>query len=515
MVELLELKQRKLTCKLKQTIAYKGPDPDRQLLALSWLARIIGYDVYPLHERIIRHQNRTQHGDRDSDLTLGFRGLGKSTIGTVVRAIKYIIDDPDVRILIVSDSGEAAARFLREITNHLRDNKQLVEMFGKFFGDESVGEERGRKRKGFATVLQRSNPQISEPTIMSLGIGSQLASYHFDVIFLDDVVTIRNSRTPVQRGIVRDWHGSTLLGATIETSRLHYLGTRYYPHDLYQDLTEGREDEGEAIGDLAADTLYLPAWVEDPPGSGEYQTQFPERFTTEFLKARQAKMGRYHFAAQMLQDTKSGEGIIFNWADFKWYNRKENYPDVESLTKYQGFDLVAKKTDTGAFFAGVTLGVTPDKSRIYVLDMVRGRMSMTQQRQAITNAAMKWNPIRAGVEATQMQAGFAEEIREFTMLPIQPVDVETDKVFRAWRVAPQVEAGKVFFPMDPLPAAKTCEKLLEELTTFPDSEFKDCVDAFVMALTLAMLGGAPATMGGGGAVEQDDGLLGDYDLLDD
>jgi predicted phage terminase large subunit-like protein len=414
--------------------------------------------------------------------------MGKSTVGTIVRAIKYVIDEPNIRILIASDSEAASVRFLREIRAHLQHNRDLIEMFGPFF-ESSRFDDRGRYRQGFATIGQRTDTTISEPTFQCLGIGGQAASYHFDTIFLDDIVTIRNSRTPLQRQNVSDWHGSTLIGCGLPHTRYHYLGTRYFPHDMYQDLEDGRIDEHTGI--LGQATLKIPAIIIDPT-SGEERSNYPERYPLETLYELRRRMGRYHFAAQMQQDTRSGEGIIFNYADFRWYNRNENYPDIQSLKKFQFFDLAAKKTDTGAFFAGVTVGVTPDNRRIYVLDLVRERAGMLRQRELIISTVKKWQPFQAGVEAVQMQAGFAEEIQEVTILPVIPVTVETDKVWRARRVSPQVEAHKVYFPMDPLPSAKVTEPLIEELTTFPDAEYVDCVDAFVGAITLAMLGGPKA-----------------------
>ena len=466
----------------------------------------MGYHVYRPHLQIIRHQNATAYTERQEDMTLGFRGLGKSTVGTIVRCIKYVIDDHNVRILLASDGVAAANRFLREIRSHLQYNADLIEMFGPFF-DEVRGADTGRYREGFLTIKQRTDMTISEPTFYCVGIGGQSASYHFDVIVLDDLVTIRNSKTATQRKALMDWHGSTLVGCSLPHTKTHYLGTRYYPHDLYQTLEEG--ETGESQGPLAGAMLKIPAVIENPE-TGDRRSNFPERYSIARLDRMRKRMGRYHFSAQMQQDTSSGEGIIFNWADFRWYGGDEPRPATHLLDIYQFSDLTAKKTDTGAFFVNVTIGVKRDHSKVYVLDMVRERTGMKGQRDRILAQAEKWRPVQAGIEAVAMQAGFAEEITEHTILPIVGVPVEADKVFRARRVSHLFESHKVHFPMDDEPEYEIIKPLLEELTTFPDSEYMDCVDAIVGALTLAMLGGADAASPTLDQFDHDSGLLADY-----
>lgn len=510
---------------LGQTIRYKGPDKLLQFNALCWLARTLGYHIYEPHKRIIAHQNLTAFGSRTADLTLGFRGLGKSTIGTYTRVIKYIIDDPNIRILLISDTQDASERFLREIRSHLQHNEDLIEIFGPFFRSDQHSD-LGRYRDSYATILQRTNRTISEPTVTCKGIGGQAASQHFDVIIPDDMVTIRNSRTPTQRATVDAWHSSTLIGCGLEHTNVHYLGTRYYPHDKYEDLERGRVDE--QIGILASATLKIPAIVQDKV-TGEDKSSLPERFTLEYLRWLERRMGHYHFSSQMQQDTSAGEGLVFNYSDFMWYATDDDEevseglderPRSNELAVFQFSDLTSKKTDVGAFYVSITIGVTQEhetgKRKVYVLDIERSRCGMEQQRNSILAAIQKWNPISHGVEAVAMQAGFAEEIGERYDRRVIPVKVETDKVFRARKVAPVFEGNRVYFPYPNSMLGRRMNPVIDELCSFPDSEYKDCVDALVGAITLALYGGGPAAYGSvddggdGNKWEDGTGLRGSY-----
>ena len=513
-------KRRLLICKLKREFVYSGPDDERWFRACVSLARTLGYVVEENHRKALWHYAMNRR--RRRTLLLGFRGLGKSTICTITMAIKYVLENPNVRILFVSATDGAAKEFLKEARIHLQTNKTLIEMFGQFF-DPQDRTDIGRFREGYATVAQRTKVWIREPTFFSIGIGGQTAGRHFEVIFADDLVTDKNSKTQKMREALRSWHDSTLLGAKVPGTIIHYLGTRYYPGDLYDDLQNGRENEKSGV--LADCTLVIPMVKNyDDPMEAWVPTS-PDRFPRDVCIETRTEMGAYHFLAQMQQDTKTGEGIIFNYSRFKWYDPQDR-PPISEMVLYQFFDLTGKETAKGAYFAGITIGVwqsgvdeithLPLDLRVYVLDLVRERCGAAKQRQHILEAHRKWKPVRAGIEAVQMQAGFAEEIQQGTLLPIEPVELtgalEGNKVLRAMRVSPKVDAGMVYFPVDDCAAGVVCEPLINELTRFPDGDTVDTVDAFVGAMTLAMYGGPKAAVAPVQDDDDDAELEADYSL---
>src|SRR5574343_510273 len=67
-------------------------------------------------------------------MTLPFRGAGKSTVGTIARVIFEILKNPNIIILIASNTQLQAEIFLREIRNHFEANDKLREIFGDFVG---------------------------------------------------------------------------------------------------------------------------------------------------------------------------------------------------------------------------------------------------------------------------------------------------------------------------------------------------------------------------------------------
>jgi predicted phage terminase large subunit-like protein len=451
----------------------------RQVERRLMLLEILNIPVAPIHLKAVEHSAWIEATKRRRSLMLGFRGLGKTTTITVPEALGQMLANPDIRILFASDTEPAAMAFHSETAGHLQKNDTLIELFGRFYPLAKAIDKKS------STVMQREKV-YREPTFFAVGIGGQLASWHFDFIIADDVITLRNSQTPRRRDNVRAWHDSTLLGAVTPKTTILYHGTRYYPNDLYDDLQHGREDE--ETGTLADATLILPMVENYDDPRDEWIPTNPERYPKELCIQTSIDMGRYHFGAQMQQDTRAGEGIIFNYATFRWYGQSE-LPPRDEMAVYCGFDLAAKRTETRAFFAATAVGVhqhSKQETRIYVLDHIRKRLGMAGQRDACIEFTRKWQPVDAVIEAIAMQAGFAQELIEGTILPFRPLEhMEGDKEMRARRVSPLTDNGQVWFPMDTVQSGDTPE-LIQELTQFPDSPFKDSTDSFVHAVTAAM-----------------------------
>jgi len=74
------------------------------------LASILGYTLKPFHTAMLQFQFK-----HEESMILAFRGAGKSTMCTVVKAVHYLLKDPNLRIVIVSKTTSNASDFLIEI----------------------------------------------------------------------------------------------------------------------------------------------------------------------------------------------------------------------------------------------------------------------------------------------------------------------------------------------------------------------------------------------------------------
>lgn len=502
--------------RMKRELVYDGIDWKRYAESVATIAKLIGYDVEPVHWNLIVNQSKAWCSGRGRCMNLAPRGIGKTSVGLVAHAIKRVLVDFNTRILFVSDSENAAREFLKEVVEHLTENEDLIAMFGRFFPEGKSKSGKGKKREGYATILQRDAVGVREPTFLALGVRSQMASRHFDWIFADDLVTNANSQTVRQRDNLRAWHRSTMLGATVPGTMICYNGTRYYAGDLYDELEFGEQDE--VTGPLFDCTFRQPLVLNYDEPREDWISCEPKRFSPDVCRYKAVEMGRYHFKAQMQQDTSEGESLIFRYGDFRWYGPTgdRELPALDTMARWQASDMAAKRTETGDFYATVTIGVEnlDGMVRVYLLDLARGRLGMKEQRDSILACIRQYAPIQHGVEAVQAQAGFAQELQESTLLPVTLIERppgEGDKVLRARKISPVVEAHQVFFPQVGTPMYERVKPLITELTSFPDGDHDDTVDAFVDAIALAMYGGPAAAFIGDPEEQEPDELLADYD----
>jgi hypothetical protein len=181
--------------------------------------RLLGYELRPFHREMLDFQSVT-----GTALQLAPRGFGKSTVLTIARAVYEILRNPNIRILIASNTQLQSEVFLREIKFHLAVNARLLDAFGRW-QDESKWDLR-------EIMVAPRTSSAKEATVTCVGVGGPVASRHYDLIIADDLVDEENARTEVQREKVRTWYYKTLVPCLEPDGRLFVLGTRYHFLDL-------------------------------------------------------------------------------------------------------------------------------------------------------------------------------------------------------------------------------------------------------------------------------------------
>lgn len=142
---------------------------------------VLGYDLEPHHRKILESQQATQPGQKQ--LTLAFRGAGKSTVGTVGRIVFEIIKNPNIRILLASNTQLQAEIFLREVKEHFEGNEVLIQTFGDFVGKKWDAKE---------IVVPQRTRNMKESTVTCIGVGGPTASRHYDCLDPETLVLASN-----------------------------------------------------------------------------------------------------------------------------------------------------------------------------------------------------------------------------------------------------------------------------------------------------------------------------------
>lgn len=430
----------------------------KQLLKYSphyFVNKVYQYRTDGIHSIILDHLETAQNA-----LVLLPRGHGKSKMlsGYITW---LIVNNPNLRIILASESDKKAMVFLRSIRNTIEYNPIIKKYYGELKGTPWSDHE---------IELSTRTEHHTEPTLMSVGSGSgQITGLHSTHLYLDDLVSFASARSQTQREKDLDWYKTSLMPVPLADSKIGVLGTRYHPSDLYQFL----------IDDLKYSVLKMPA-IDPETGKSLCEWLYP----LKKLEQKRKELGSQIWHLQYMNDVSLlQEGNIFKYEFFKFYdlllkkdeviiNRDNKSIKIKKI--HIGVDPAISQKDTADFTAITILGMGED-NKLYVLDTIKGHWTFTQQKQKIIELDNIWNPNKIVIEDVAYQKALIQELRAIGGLPIKEIRPVRDKISRAMEVSPWFENNNIFFN-------KKQQDLIDELLLFPDSTHDDMVDSLVYAI---------------------------------
>jgi predicted phage terminase large subunit-like protein len=109
----------------------------------------------------------------------------------------------------------------------------------------------------------------------------------------------------------------------------------------------------------------------------------------EWVAEKRRDMGPYIFACQMLQNPKADETQGFKEEWVKYHDGMKR----DGLNVYMLFDPAGSKSKKSDYTSGWVVGLGPDEN-LYVLDMVRDRLNLTQRAELVMRWHKKYKPVR-------------------------------------------------------------------------------------------------------------------------
>jgi predicted phage terminase large subunit-like protein len=375
-------------------------------------------------------------------LDLWAREHYKSTIITFGKTIQDILashgDDPlpewdgrEVTVGLFSHTRPIAKGFLRQIKNELEGNALLKEWFTDVLWENPKAESPKWSEDEGIVVKRKTNPK--EATVEAWGVvDGQPTSKHYLLLVYDDVVTQESVTTPEQlEKTMRSLELSFNLGADGGIRR--FIGTRYHFNDAYRTIT----NRGSAEPRIYAAT-------DDGTPNGN-----PVFLSAEQLAQKRRDQGPYTFACQMLQNPVADEAQGFKDSWLRYYDGVLDWSDMNRMIL---IDPASAKKKNSDYTAGFVIGLASDLN-IYVLDMKRDRLNLTQRADLVMNWHRKYKPMRVnGVryEKVGLQADIEHiedrQARENYRFDITEVGGTTAKTDRIKRLLPYFEQGRIYFP---------------------------------------------------------------------
>lgn len=352
------------------------------------------------------------------------RGHFKTTLNVVVHTIQWLLNYPDVCVLIVHAKQQIAEDILGEVKAHFLQNSILKELYPDYC-PKNVRSSGTNER---LVLPNRQNKTRKEPSVGTSSIETIVAGSHYDVIKFTDIVTLENSGT--REAIKKTIYAFGMYRPVLVTPDcwIDVEGTCYEYTDLYNKtiddeakLSPGdrqwsihvrgcyKKDTGGLPYTFLPEERNLPNLKDE---NGQPVSWFPAQFPTYQLERmrKDPTIGEYQFAAQMLNnpvDTSSEK--IFPDQFFK-VKSSEDMRRVPMAYYTTTVDTAETDTSRADFSCILTCG-WDSYGRCYVVDMQHGRFDEAQLIEKMFQVFYRWRPMYIKIEETGYVRGLKAGIR--------------------------------------------------------------------------------------------------------
>lgn len=369
---------------------------------------------------------REVQAEPDNRLDLWAREHYKSTVITFALTIQDILNNPELTFGIFSHTRPIAKGFLRQIKREFESNERLKKWFSDILWAAPHKEAPKWSEDEGIVVKRKGNPK--EATVEAWGlVDGQPTSKHYKRMIYDDTVTRESVTTPEMIAKVTEaWELSRNLSS--EGGATRYIGTRYHFNDTYNTMMS-----------RGITPRIYPA-TDDGKVDGA-----PVHLSRARLDEKYTEMGAYTFGCQMLQNPTADRVQGFKEEWLRHYEKMTR----DGLNVCILVDAASEKKKDSDYTAYTVLGFASDRN-VYVLDLVRDRLSLTERAAKLFELHAHWKPNDVGYEKYGMMADIEHiqskmEDRNYRF-PITELGGSMPKPDRIRRLIPEFEHGKIWLP---------------------------------------------------------------------
>ncbi len=339
----------------------------------SWAEYIVafrktyfGFDTFDHQWRILEAWEASPPGGISVILVPPEAGKTTLLADTVVADL---CADPNMRRALVGEGQDKASKLMSRIQKRLSTDNAMNSLLYSHFGPfEPPRSDRTKKWNSVEFTLVTSNHDEQDPSVTSVGMGSNIRGARWDAVDLDDIQSLK-TQSQTQRFL--DIFRGDIVTRPGRHGRIRITGSRVARGDFYEEL--------ERL-DLIDELVIIPALdLAKPAGSQSY---FPRQYdakgealvnekgeqlgwSDEDLAQRRQKVGEdmwsriYMMRPQSDYSSMITEGDIINATDA---NRAPGQPAANSVAIIAGLD--PSLANHAAF---VACGY--DAEHLYVLDV--------------------------------------------------------------------------------------------------------------------------------------------------
>jgi predicted phage terminase large subunit-like protein len=417
------------------------------------------------------------------------RGHLKTTIVTFAHTIQWIINYPDIRILLYTHTDGRGKEFMSEIRKKFTDCDSFRYLFPEHVPWGKEANEFGNQ-EFFDTKARRK--WVKEHTCSYLTTNSAKSGGHWDVVKADDAVDSTTVITPGAIETTRKEFGA--VGPLVETHAHAVRGEMSGWRDLtgtfydFSDLnystyeTEKEKPEDKRIWSLNVQSAVTNGLNLDDPDA---TFLWPERCGRKKLKEIEddPTQGPGVLASQYLMNPiPPGAGLIESQDEIIWMPRKELEENYARHSLYVAVDLAGmeqSKKNSDNDFTAITLGGFKN-GHLYIHSIYHGRPNPQQVIEEMFSLYKRHPRISRFKIEKEAHARVllpflkAEESKRDIWLPIMEItrDNQQSKQQKIRGLQPWFKRGMIHFAND-LPCKMA---IINEIMRFPKFNHDDILD---------------------------------------
>lgn len=381
------------------------------------------------------------------------RFFAKSTYFSFFYPLFMALENPGIKILLVSSTNRLAEKFLRMIAKELEQNQSIIQYYG--LQDPKAADAKG---KWSTEELHLANGSV----LWAAGSEKKIRGDHPDIAIGDDLEDDEMVVSSDRCKKFDSWFWTTFMG--MNPAQVILIGTILHPESfLNQMIVHPRHKWTTRM--YAAIT---------PDGAALWPDKWPLKALRDIEKER----GSYYFQQEYMNNPIPDNLRVFQAEWFKDYTQLP-----QGLVYFTTVDPAISLEDSADYTAIVTCGVDSDRN-LYVAEVINKRMLPDETVDAIFSAHSRFKSSMIGIESVGFQKMLTKDIeQERTRRHQYPIirELKSDgrrKGLRIEALQPFFQAGKIYTREDQT-------ELKTQLLRFPSSRCKDdIIDALAYQLDI-------------------------------
>src|SRR5260370_4889939 len=420
-------------------------------------ARICNFCVQKNPELGIDEQ---EPGELKERLLLFPRGGFKSTVD-IVDCVQWIINWPDVRILILAAADDLASAFIGELKNYFTTNIGAdPTIFQSLFPQWTVSKKSdGPANKFICPCRTPGDDEKKEPTAWSSSILSNLPGWHCDVMKSDDTVNDKNSDTPslISKVIKKIDYAESLIDPG---GYKDLIGTPYASTDLYSHTVQSAE-KPEDLKQLRFPAMWLKPESEHKEEKDTVESDYillfekdktgRPRLTYDFLRKKRRKNPAI-YNSQYLLNPEGTKKVKFP-LDLLIQRTISMDMVPTNLVHYILWDFAYAANSDNDYSVGAVIGLD-EQHRVFVLEIFRDHYKDSDLAMEVSRSYKQYQPRMVLIENSNGAQFLESSIRRYaeelgiSYIPLDFFKCERTPNAKASRIGalqPLLVQGRLFF----------------------------------------------------------------------